>query len=71
MRVSAAPRHNTLALPKTLRESVSLVAVLAVLFCLFFWSGFFLGRTTARPGGFRTLSAPEEEPAIPVNLAAG
>jgi hypothetical protein len=49
-----------------LRESLAVVALIALLFCAFFWAGFFVGRSTVDTA----LPPPAAEPAVPVRLAA-
>jgi len=49
---------------KNLQESAAAVCLIAALFCVFFWAGFFAGRTTVQP----QLPIPAADP-VRVNLA--
>ena len=44
------------------RESLMVVGLMALMFCVFFWAGYYVGKSTGQAGG----QAPVVEEAVPV-----
>jgi hypothetical protein len=51
---------------RNIQESLTVVGLLALMFCVFFWAGYYVGKSTAQAGGQAPVVV--EQP-VRVNLA--